>query len=264
MLSNIDRVQPGWKVITSDNENVGEIEAIGTSEILVRKGWLFPTDRNLPIGAIQTVDPVDETIYLGITKDQVEGLADGTWTLDQAAVGGAWGAGSVMASDAVTNDLDAPVADTGYASGTAQDSLYGNAATTAETDETVRLQTHEERIQARPVAHQVGEVDIRKDVVEETQTIEVPVRREEVVVERRPATGGAVDDASFTAESDTIRVPVMEEQVEINKVVRPVEEVEVSKRVVEDRETVTDTVRREELRIDADEDVIDRSGDRGR
>ena len=260
MLSNIDRVHPGWKVITSDNESVGEIEAIGTSEILVRKGWLFPTDRNLPIGAIQTVDPVDETIHLGITKRQVEGLADGSWTSDQ---GGAWGAGAVVADDVVTTDLDAPVADTGYAAGTARDSLY-DTATTAETDESVRLQTHEERLQARPVAQQVGEVDIHKDVVEEVQTIEVPVRREEVVVERRPATGATVDDATFSADSDTIRVPVMEEQVEVSKVVRPVEEVEVSTRVVEDRQTVSDTVRHEELRIDTDEDVIDTTEGRSR
>ena len=40
---------------------------------------------------------------------------------------------------------------------------------------------------------QAGEVRIGKRVVSERQTIDVPVEREEVVIERRPASGRAAE-----------------------------------------------------------------------
>lgn len=250
MVTDIERIQPGWNVITADHENVGEIEAIGTGELLVRKGWLFPSDHRLPFTAIQVVDPVDEMIHLGITKDQVEGLAAGSWRFeDQDA--GAWGSGLVT-DDVVANDLDAPAV-----------APQDRPAAAASSEDSVALRTHEEQLGAQTTARQVGEVDIRKEVVEEVQTIEVPVRREEVHIERRPATGAtasgatATTDGAFQNASETIRVPIMEEQVEVTKTVRPVEEVEVSRQVVEGTETVSDTVRREELRVEGDTDLLD-------
>lgn len=269
MISNLDRIQPGWKVITSDGENAGEVELIGGSELVVRKGWLFPTDHRLPVGAIAQVDDVDGQVFLAITKDQVEGLANGTWAWQEPASPmtdpGSWATGGVTDLDAPTTAADTfTSADTtqGYAAGTTQGYRTAEAGGTAE-DETVRLQTHEERLQARPVERQAGEIEVRKDVVEEVQTIEVPVRREEVHIERRPVTGADTMASSATsdtigADAETIRVPVMEEQVEVQKVVRPVEEVEISKRAVEETQQVSDTVRREELRVEGDDELIDR------
>lgn len=255
MISGIDVIQPGWKVITADNEHAGEIEQLGGSDFIVRKGWLFPSDHRLPITTIAQVDPVDQQVYLSITKDQVEGLAAGTWTWQDPASPmadpGAWSTGGVT-------DMDAPTTAAGVADA-------GHAATDATTqlDDTVHLQTHEERLQARPVARQAGEIEVRKEVVEEVQTIEVPVRREEVHIERRPVTGAdptasTVAAGDMAAGSETIRVPVMEEQIEVQKVVRPVEEVEISKRTVEETRQVSDTVRREELRVEGDDELIDR------
>ena len=93
---------------------------------------------------------------------------------------------------------------------------------------------------------------ITKEVVEETKTIEVPVRREEVHVERRPVNDATADPSAFQAAGETIRVPVMEEQVEVRKVVRPVEEVVISKDVVEDTQSVSGTIRREEVHVTDD------------
>jgi uncharacterized protein (TIGR02271 family) len=255
MISGIDAIQPGWKVITADNENAGEIEELGGSDFIVRKGWLFPSDHRLPITTIAQVDPVDQQVYLSITKDQVEGLAAGTWTWQEPSSPmddpGTWSTRGVT-------DMDAPTTSTG-----AVDQGYATTGSTADTGDTVRLQTHEERLQARPVERQTGEIEVRKGIVEDVQTIEVPVRREEVHIERRPVAGAetmapsaGVDDIG--ADAETIRVPVMEEQVEVQKVVRPVEEVEISKRAVESTQRVSDTVRREEIRIDGDDELVDR------
>ena len=56
-------------------------------------------------------------------------------------------------------------------------------------------------------------------------------------------------------QSETIEVPVREEQVDVEK--RPVvyEEVGVGKRTTEETQQVSDTVRREELRMDREGDV---------
>ena len=95
-------------------------------------------------------------------------------------------------------------------------------------------------------------MNVSKRVVEETKTFEVPVRKEEIHVERRPVSGEAttdtVGDDAFTEQS--ISVPLMEEDVEIRKVARPVEEVEITKTQTSDKKQVEGTVRREEFDID--------------
>jgi len=89
---------------------------------------------------------------------------------------------------------------------------------------------------------------VHKDVIEETQSINVPVTREEIVIERR-----AINDDP-TAESvgvdETIRIPVSEEQVHVSKNTVVTGEVDIHKREIHDTEVVSDTVRREEARVD--------------
>ena len=117
-----------------------------------------------------------------------------------------------------------------------------------------RIRRYEEDLEFNKTMRETGEVVVTKNVVEETKTIEVPIRREEVHIERRPVTGDAVSgglsatEGSFSNES--ISVPVMEEQIEVRKVARPVEEIEISKTATQETKTVADTVRREEFDID--------------
>jgi stress response protein YsnF len=72
------------------------------------------------------------------------------------------------------------------------------------------------------------------------------------VIERHAVSGTqAAGDVDFDSRADeVIRVPVMEEQVTVQK--RPVvtEEVSLGKRQVTETQHVTDTVRHEEVRID--------------
>jgi uncharacterized protein (TIGR02271 family) len=109
------------------------------------------------------------------------------------------------------------------------------------------LRVNKERVQR-------GEVTLRKQTVSEKQNIEVPVQREELVIERHPAQSGRQPSSSFN-EGKEIRVPLSEEQVKVEK--RPVvrEEVEVAKRNVQGTKNVTDTVREEKLKVDKEGDV---------
>ncbi|HZG73810.1 MAG TPA: YsnF/AvaK domain-containing protein [Chondromyces sp.] len=139
-----------------------------------------------------------------------------------------------------------PLNRTGYRATTDRDGLETNP----ETEKTVRLR--EEQLNVDKETVQTGEVRVDKEVVEEEQSVNVPVSREEVYIERRPVSDtAAFDEAASTLEDgESIRIPVTEERVEVSK--RPVvnEEIVIGKRKVEENEIVKETVKREEAHID--------------
>ena len=111
----------------------------------------------------------------------------------------------------------------------------------------------EEQLQASKQPVQSSEVGIRKEVVSEQQTIDVPVTHEEVYIERRPGSGQPSDTP--IGEEETYRVPVREEQVNVSKQTVDRGEIAVGKRQVQETKQVSDTVRREEARIEREGDV---------
>jgi uncharacterized protein (TIGR02271 family) len=112
-----------------------------------------------------------------------------------------------------------------------------------------RVQLREEELRAEKERVQAGEVRLRKEVVEEQRTIEVPVTREEVVIERHPVSGRQTADDDI-GEDEEIRIPVMEEEVRVEKTPVVKEEVSVQKRAVHETRKVSDTVRREEAHVE--------------
>jgi uncharacterized protein (TIGR02271 family) len=133
---------------------------------------------------------------------------------------------------------------------------YTERASTDRDQRTITRSEEELRIGKREVTR--GEARVGKHV--ETERVSEPVtrRREEVVVERRPVEAGARADASIG--EDEVRIPLMEEELVVEK--RPVvkEELVVGKRVVEERDVVEADVRREEFDIDTN--VASRKGTR--
>lgn len=105
------------------------------------------------------------------------------------------------------------------------------------------LRVHKERVPT-------GEVRLRKEVVTETQNVQVPTSREELVVERRPGQGTPSGEIGKDSE---IRVPLSEERVNVEKRPTVREEVEVGKRNIENTRNVSEQVRREELHVDKDD-----------
>ncbi len=127
-------------------------------------------------------------------------------------------------------------------------------ATASRTGEGARIQLREEELQVHKQLVEVGEVRVRKEVVTEHRTIEVPVQREEIVIERHAPNGAPVPDSNI-GPGEEIRIPVREEQIFVEK--RPVvkEEVTVGKRVVRDTERVGGEVRKEKVRVEREGDV---------
>jgi len=134
------------------------------------------------------------------------------------------------------------------------------AASTTAGEKTVRLHEEQLRTQKQPV--ETGEVRVRKEVVTEHRTVDVPVQREEVVIERHPVTVQAASGADIRA-GEEVRIPVREEKVQVTKTPVVKEEVTVGKRKVQDVEHVAEDVRREEIRVEQEGDVDVRTKGKG-
>jgi uncharacterized protein (TIGR02271 family) len=218
-----------------DGDKVGEIVEVNPDFVVVREGHWLSEDEYYYVPRSQITEGTDswsltfdkDDLEKNYTSQYAQPPQDSSWSQDTYRSG-------------------RPLEDEGTGDG--------------DRDGRTRLRRYEEQLQAQKTPQQVGEVTINKRVVEDRQTIEVPVMREEVRVERRPFDGsttydanGAVTDGNATGEAfqgETIRVPVMEEQVEIRKVARPVEEIEISKVTTQDTRQVDDTIRREEFDVD--------------
>ena len=104
------------------------------------------------------------------------------------------------------------------------------------------LRVHKDRISR-------GEVRLRKEVVSEQQTIQVPVTREELVLER-VAGDGTTPVRGTIGDNSEIRVPLTEERASVDKQTVVREEVAVGKRAVEEVRDLNSDVSHEELRVD--------------
>lgn len=114
----------------------------------------------------------------------------------------------------------------------------------------------EERLKVGTEEHETGRVRLRKRVRTEQQSVEVPVQREELVVEREKvhpnspeARTAAGIDASDREETITLR----EERPVVDKEIVATETVNVGKRTVEDSETVSGEVRKEEIDVEGED-----------
>jgi len=113
----------------------------------------------------------------------------------------------------------------------------------------MRLQLREETLVPVKQAAQAGEVEVRKTVHEKEQQVPVNVSREEVYVERhavdRPVAPGEIDEM----QDEVLRVPVYEEQAELQKQARVREEVTIGKQAVQEQQNLSGTVRHEHAEV---------------
>ena len=114
-------------------------------------------------------------------------------------------------------------------------------------DDELRVQRSEEELRAGTREREAGSVKVRKRVRTDRERIEVPVKHEEVSVERVPVSGEATE---AQIGEDEVSVPVTEEEVVVDKRAVAKEEVRLRKDVVEGTEVVEEDVRREEIDVE--------------
>jgi uncharacterized protein (TIGR02271 family) len=103
------------------------------------------------------------------------------------------------------------------------------------------------------------ELHVKKRPVTEQKTVEVPVTREEVTIERKSIAASdsvtaAAGERPVESEQD-IRVPIKSEEVHVSKTPRVEEEVVVKKEPVTETRTVTDEVRSETVDVEGANNV---------
>jgi uncharacterized protein (TIGR02271 family) len=245
----------GFEVRTGDDEKVGRVDDVICSPdgqlryLDVDLGGFFNARHvALPIGSMQVDRQHDVVRITGMTKDQIKALPD--YTGDASAIDdkfetqvrGAYG--STAANDADLYDQGRFYAERG-----------GESAREA------RLVLSEEQLRVGTKQVQAGEVGIRKTV--ETQHVResVPLRREEVTIERHPVSADAAQAGNLTIGADEVRIPLMREEPVVEKRVVAAEEVVVRTNTVTEQREVEADLRYE--RLETDRDQVGLSGGAG-
>ncbi len=222
-------VRVGMTVYSMDGEKLGVIERVDEDSLMIERGWFFHKDFTIPYDDIEDIRE-DQVIVRQRREDFEEGrLEEGQMREESEFTGRTGGIGE-------------------YERGREEDiSGYDRGRETEET----RIPIREEKLEADKRARE-SEVGIRKEVRTETEHLEVPVQKEDVVVERAPVEEetwrSVAGEKAF--EEEEIRIPVREEEVEVSK--RPVvkEEVRVRKETRTENEPVSGEVRKEEVKVE--------------
>jgi uncharacterized protein (TIGR02271 family) len=243
-----------WKgrdVLGSDGEKIGAVKEIyedgrtGKPEwALVSSGLFGMRSHFVPLAG---ASPAGEDVRVSATKDQVANApsieGDGELSeADERMLFEHYGvpytnAGSVTAEGAPAN-------------GSSEQS-NGHDVSGPDTDDA--MTRSEEELRVGTTQHERGRVRLRKYIETEHVQTTVPVRREEVRIEREPITDANVDQAVDGPEisEEEHEVVLHEEQPVVEKRTVPKERVRLQKDTVTEERQIDDEVRKE--RIDTDD-----------
>jgi uncharacterized protein (TIGR02271 family) len=146
---------------------------------------------------------------------------------------------------------------TGYAAaGTTDDDrdTVGRDTSGPTTDDA--MTRSEEELRVGTETREAGKARLRKYVVTEPQQVTVPVRREEVRVEREPITDANLDAATSgpAISEEEHEVTLREEEVVVDKRAVPKERVRLDTETVTEERQVADEVRKERIEVEGDVD----------
>ncbi|WP_270256607.1 PRC and DUF2382 domain-containing protein [Kocuria marina] len=124
----------------------------------------------------------------------------------------------------------------------------------ATADDEASVVRHEERLNVGTQEREAGHARLRKYVVTDHETVDVPVEREEVTVERTPIndTNARVDNGTIGEEE--VDVTLYEERPVVQKETVAVEEVGLNKQTVQETQRVEADVRKEQVDVETDVD----------
>jgi uncharacterized protein (TIGR02271 family) len=211
----------GMAVYSADGTKLGKIIELGASQFQIEKGIFFPKDYVARYDDIQDVR--EGAVYLALAQDGLRQAGEAEEMNENNAATPAWASGATpgMGTDRWPRGRE---------------------------EEEVRIPVSEEELEATKRQREAGAVRVAKRVVEEQRELTVPVMKEEVRVERVPASGATAQTAEL--KDDVVSVPVREEEVEIRK--RPVvrEEVRLKKDRRVEEQRFADSVKKEEVNVD--------------
>jgi uncharacterized protein (TIGR02271 family) len=266
----------GHDLVGRDGNKIGSIEEIYIDDATREPEWalvttgLFGSKRSFVPIAQATAD--DGEIRVPFDKDQVKDSPgvdpDGElsqreeaqlyrhygmeYSESQSESGLPEGGAATGTTDTTrTGDATGTAGTSGYADG--ERGGPGGDVSGPNTDNA--MTRSEEELDVGTTQREAGRARLRKYVVEDEVTKTVPVRREEVRVEREPITDANVDAATDgpAISEEEHEVVLHEEEPVVEKRAVPKERVRMEKDAVTEDETVSEELRKE--RIDSEGDV---------
>lgn len=201
----------GMDVVGADGAKIGQVNDIQGDYIVVSKGLFFPTNFHVPRTAIATVS---DQVHLNVTRH--DALNQG-WDARPA---------DLLAADAGDDDEPRP----------------------SDVTTPLNVPLHEEELHASTREVERGRAQVKTVVTEHEEEFDLPVNEEHVLVQRKTVSRD-VEPGETVFTERTIEVPLRGEEVVIDKSVQVVEELEIDTEVVERTEHVTATARREDVQV---------------
>jgi len=241
----------GQTAYDSMGQKIGEIQRVFYDQSTNEPAWL--TIRSGGPGSQESFVPASGSqltasgLALAIRKDVIQGAP-------QIAAGTELGAAEASQLDRYYQAmLSAPTATPTQASQPmsqpmAQPRPEPNRPTT-ERSQPVELTSYEEQLRVGTEAVDSGAVRLRKHVVTEQVETSVPLRHEEVTIERLPATE-ARPAPGHRFEEQAVEMTLHEERPTIAKETVPVETVRLASKTQTDERRVTESVRRERIEVE--------------
>ena len=247
----------GKHAVDSDGDKIGTIEQVYLNDASGRPEWV--TVKTGLFGSKETFAPLQgatdrgDDVQLAVSKDVVKGApnvdSDGHTDEDEQKASWDYYAGqlgwntqsefSADYGDRSSNDDRADLA--------GQTGIQGRDTSGKTTDDA--MTRSEERLQVGTQQVEAGRAKLRKYVVTEEVSQTVPLRHEEVRLEREPITDANVDNAmsggDITEEEHEITLHA--ERPVVQKDTVPVERVRLATQTVTEDHEVTETVRKEQI-----------------
>jgi uncharacterized protein (TIGR02271 family) len=244
----------GYEVQDSAGSKIGTVDGVwvddATNELEfvgVKTGWLMGKTHIIPAAQAQ-IDGSGQTMTVPYDERQIKNAPSfGTGTElspeDEDGIYSYYGVDrSTSASPTGLPAGGGGTAGTQYAQSTSGDDSGDQSLT-----------LHEEELQVGKREVESGRVRLRKVVHTEHQEVPVELRREQVEIDRVPATGDAPSGTAF--QEQEIDVPVTREEAVVNKASRATEQVRLNKTAETETETVGGDVRTEDVEVDRDTDT---------
>jgi uncharacterized protein (TIGR02271 family) len=190
-----------------NDEDFGEVQDIQGNYVLVQKGIIDKEKFYIPKDQAESYD--GDVLRFRISKedlDQYQHEPPSTWDSDSA-------------QETTTYERD--------------------------TTEEERIPLSEERLDVSKKS-QENQARVTKKPVTERKTVEVPLTREEVSIERRPASGQTEAQSPIQSEEE-ITIPLKREEAQVSKKPYVKEEAVIKKKAYTDTKEITEDVTSEEL-----------------
>ncbi|WP_227429814.1 DUF2382 domain-containing protein [Psychrobacter sp. I-STPA6b] len=200
-------------------------------------GWFSSKEVLVPAGLARIVG--DDVFFDSLTKKQVEAMEQYDHDYQYSYKEQFEKDRQAFVADTVPVEEQVEIAETDY-----------QAPNTLELLEE-RLTVNKDRIVA-------GLVKVGKHIVTEDRQIDVDLEEEHAHIERKNV--DRPTDRRIGEDTNSVEVQLEAERAHVNKETYVTEEVSVGKTVESHTETLYETIQREELDVDGDDNIIDRDG----